>query len=217
MIEFLQDYTTKSLPPEVFEAEQQVERSPESELYFVRLGVAGYVTDDGLVGEDYQPIVRETVAVVVTNDRRFADGGRAGEVIGLAASQRASSGPGNEVVFAGQPDSLGLSAVEIEQLRGDLAASIAQLDEHRDLTTRQIDELTVNLTTAQGDRETALADLATAHTARDAAVADLSAAQSERDQARAELLDVGERLSTATGRIAELERQLETATAKRGK
>jgi len=218
MIEFLQDYTTKALPPEVFTDGQQVERSPESELYFVRLGVAGYLVDGKLVGEDYQPIERKTVAVIVTTDRRFG-GGRAGEVIGLDAPQRASTGPGNDVVFSGQPDSTTLDPVEIEQLRSDLAASIEQLDDHRTSTTTQIEELTANLTAAQGAREAALADLATAQADRDAAVRDRDEAVAAQTsaEARAEKAvndydDLRHSTDADTARIAELEKQLTAAT-----
>ncbi|EZP57253.1 hypothetical protein [Sphingomonas sp. RIT328] len=218
MIEFLQDYTTKSLPPEVFKDGQQVERSAESELYFVRLGVAGYLVDGKLLGEDYQPIERQTVAVIVTTDRRFG-GGRAGEVIGVDAPQRASTGPGNDVVFSGQPDSTSLDPVEVAQLRTDLAASIEQLDDHRTSTTAQIEELTGNLTAAQGAREAALADLATAQADRDAAVRDRDEAVAARTsaEARAEkaVNDYDELRHSAdagTARIGELEKQLAAAT-----
>jgi chaperonin cofactor prefoldin len=220
MIEFLQDYTTKSLPPEVFKDGEQVERSPESELYFVRLGVAGYLVDGKLVGEDYQPIERKTVAVIVTTDRRFS-GGRAGEVIGLDAPQRASTGPGNEVVFSGQPDSTTLSPVEAEQLRTDLAVSINQLDDHRTATTAQIEELTGNLTAAQGARETALADLATAQGERDAALADLAVARDDlaalreqHDGVSGEVGTLREKAEADAKRIDELQQQLAAATKK---
>src|SRR5438105_3492574 len=101
MIEFIQDYVTKSLPPETFKDGERVERSPESELYLVQLGVAGYIHDGRLVDQDYQPLVRKPAVVVVTSDRRLADTGRAGEMLGLDAPQRATSGPGNAVVFSG--------------------------------------------------------------------------------------------------------------------
>ena len=211
MIEFLQDYTTKSLPPEVFKDGEQVMRSPESELYFVRLGVAGYLVDGKLLGEDYQAIERNTVAVIVTTDRRFG-GGRAGEVIGLDAPQRASTGPGNDVVFSGQPDSTSLDPVEIEQLRSDLAASIEQLDDHRTSTTAQIEELTGNLTTAQGAREAALADLATAHADRDAAVVERDRLQGQLDRGAAENAELRDQADKDAARIADLEKQLAAAT-----
>lgn len=218
MIEFLQDYTTKSLPPEVFTDGQHVERSPESELYFVRLGVAGYLVDGKLVGEDYQPIERKTVAVISTTDRRFG-GGRAGEVIGIDAPQRASTGPGNEVVFSGQPDSTSLDPVEVAQLRTDLAASIEQLDDHRTSTTAQIEQITGNLTAAQGAREAALADLAAAQSDRDAAFAerdealsDLSALRETHDKLTSDYAALRQAADADAGRIDELEKKLAAAT-----
>lgn len=189
MIKFLQDYTTKALPPEVFAADQEVERSPESELYFVRLGVAGFVVDGVVVDEDYNPIVRQTVAVITTTDRRFMDTGRGGEVLGLDGPARASSGPGNQVVFAGQPDSIGLSNVEVEQLRTDLAAALAGQGEH----AAQVEGLT--------DKASALEER-------------LLAAESERDRLTGEatvlqtnLADALASLEAAQARILELEAQ----------
>ena len=122
MIRFIQDYTTKALPPETFKAEAEVERSAESEAYFVRLGVAGYVHDGVLVDQDYKPIVLRTVAVeVVSGDRRFANGGRGGEVIGFNAPQRASTGPGNDVMFG---TNAGISPVQVDQLASDMSGSM---------------------------------------------------------------------------------------------
>jgi hypothetical protein len=189
MIEFIQDYTTKALPPEVFKTKEQVERSPESELYFVRLGVAGFVHNGELVGEDYKPlVVTETVVQVVSpGDRRFADGGRGGEMLGLVTPQRASTGPGNDVVFGTSNVSTGLQQVQVDQLSSDLAASIQQLDEHRDLTSGQINELTTALTAVQGEREAALADLATATAARDAATKERDENQQAAEEAKRQL------------------------------
>lgn len=211
MIKFLQDYTTKSAPPEVFKVDQEVTRSPESELYFVRLGVAGFLVDGEVLNEDYQPIVREQVAIVVTTDRRFADTGRGGEVIGLDAPARASSGPGTAAVFAGQPDSIGLSETEVAQLRADLAHAI---DRERHGNGR-IDELTEEL---EGVR----ANLATVTTDRDKLIGDLTALQNDLETARtdlqaveglrtdnadltAKLTDANASLEKAEARVAELE------------
>lgn len=208
MIEFLQDYVTKSLPPETFEAGQQVARSEESESYFVRLGVAGFVVNGQLLDADFAPIAREPVAVVVTTDRRFAGGGRAGEVIGLAAPQRATSGPGNAVVFGGQPDNLNLSPVEAEQLRADLAASIAQFDEHRTESAKQIETLTTDLTAVQGEREAALSDLAALRGDHEKALSDLSA--------NATLIQQhDERAKADAETIAQLKQELAAAKAPR--
>lgn len=192
MIRFLQDYTTKALPPETFAADQEVERSPESELYFVRLGVAGFLVDGVVVDEDYNPIVRETVVVVTTADRRFADTGRGGEVIGLDAPARASSGPGNAVVFAGQPDSIGLSEVEAEQLRADLASAVAG----NAVNKERFEQLTGDLTAAQEeaaalhatnrDLSTQLADARSALDDAQTRIAELEAAKSAQEAAATE-------------------------------
>lgn len=238
MIQFIQDYTTKALPPESFKKDQKVARSKESELYFVQMGIAGYVVDGKLVDQDYQPIVPTTmlVEVVSPGDRRFAHGGRGGEVIGIEAPQRASTGPGNAVVFgaggggmaaaatiasSGAPSSdTGLGQVEVDQLRSDLAASVEQLDDHRQATSTQIDEMTNELTAAQGAREAALADLATARSEADghakdldAARTDLAAARSEADGHAKDLEAARTDLSAATDRIAQLEAELVAAKA----
>lgn len=234
MIKFLQSYTTKALPPESFDEGQEVERSTESELYFVRLGVAGFLIDGKLVDQDYQPIVRETVAVLVPVDRRFSETGRGGEVIGLDAPQRATSGPGNAVVFAGQPDNVGITDVEVEQLRADLATSIEQMGQHQTSAATQIESLTADLTLAQGAREAALSDVSTARSEREAALANLAMAQQERDDAikgrDAALADLAsareahdalagenatlrEGAETSAARLAELEQQLAAGTS----
>lgn len=204
MIKFIQDYTTKALPPEIFEAEQEVERSPESELYLVRLGVAGFLIDGVLVDQDYRPIVvqAKVIEVVSSADRRFADGGRGGELLGIDAPQRASPGPGNAAMFGNADPNL--RQVQVDQLASDLAASVQQLDDHRSDTTRQIEELTNDLTSAQGAREAALADFATA--------------QGERDKASSELAEANTRYvaletehAAAVEKIGQLEQQVEAA------
>ena len=106
-----------------------------------RQQIVNLVFNEGkLVDQDYQAIVRQPVVIVAaTADRRFAvDTGRGGEVIGLAAPQRATSGPGNEALLSGQPDSTTLGGVEIEQLRGDIATSASQFDEYLPSTTSAI-------------------------------------------------------------------------------
>jgi outer membrane murein-binding lipoprotein Lpp len=213
MIEFLEDYTTKSLPPEHFERGQRVDnRTPESELYFVRLGVAGLVHDGVLVDQDYKPITVRTVVEVVSTDRRFASAGRGGEVLGLDAPQRASTGPGNAAVF-GSTDLFGsadpeLHRVQVEQLSTDLAASVAQLDEHRITTAAQIDQLTADLTTAQGAREAALADVATANTEKAALVTERDGAVSDLAELKAQHAALEAEHQAATARIADLEQQI---------
>lgn len=211
MIKFLQDYTTKAVPPEKFEADQEVTRSPESELYFVRLGVAGFLVDGEVLNEDYQPIVRTPVAIVATTDRRFADTGRGGEVIGLDAPARASSGPGTAAVFAGQPDSIGLSEVEAGQLRADLAEAIGRGEAGN-----------LRIVALQEDIETLRSNLATVTTDRDKLIGDLTALQNDLQTARtdlqaveglrtdnadltAKLTDANASLEKAEARVAELE------------
>ena len=217
MIEFIQDYVTKALPPESFTDGQQVsDRSPESELYFVRLGVAGFVIDGKLVDQDYQPIVRQTVLVVQTTDRRFADTGRAGEVIGLDAPQRATSGPGNDVVFSGQPDSTTLGGVEIEQLRGDLASSASQFDDYRTTSEGEIDRLKGLI--EAGNNAFQAADTAFGEERekltreRDQALADLKDSQSQHEGLVLEYQATREQLDTGAARIVELEGLLAEAT-----
>lgn len=217
MIEFIQDYVTKAFPPETFEDGDRVERSTESELYFVRLGVAGYVIDDKLLDQDHRPIERKTVIAVVATDRRFAANGRGGEVIGLDAPQRASSGPGNAVVFSGQPETVSLSATEAEQLRGDLAASVSQYEDHRTSTAEQIDQITADLTLVQGERETALADAAKARDALTQAERERAGLQSDLATARAELTSAQDAARLSDERMAELERQLAEARKPAGR
>lgn len=196
MIEFLQDYETKAIPPEVFELGQQVKRSEDSELYFVRLGVAAYVTENGLVGEDYRPIVSpSTVTEVVTpGDRRFAMGGRAGELaLGLDAPQRATSGPGN-VLLAGGDQQTAAAQGELERLIAELADANAEGDD---------------LAKASEVLKSELAAERQAHTAaRDELVrvqTDLGAAETGRAEAE-------KTLEAANQRVAELEQQLAEAT-----
>ena len=218
MIEFIQDYTTKALPPEVFEDGQKATRSPESELYFVRLGVAGYVHEGNLVDQDFQPINRtQTVAVVDAGDRRFGT-----TIIGVDAPQRASSGPVVDL-FGATELTAGLSQVEVDQLTSDLAATMQQFDDHRITTTGQIEELTTNLTAAQGARETALSDAAAARSERDAAISERDAAYTARASAESEvlrlqaLLDAAATTSGSSTDGATSGGADTTTTAKRGK
>jgi hypothetical protein len=219
MIEFIQDYVTKALPPESFKDGDKVsDRSAESELYFVRLGVAGFVIDGKLVDQDYQEIVRQPVVIVAaTADRRFvADTGRGGEVIGLAAPQRATSGPGNEALLSGQPESTTLGGVEFEQLRGDLATSASQFEEYRTTSTGEIERLK-GLIEAGNDAfhkaDTAFAEERQTLTGeRDQALADLNDARSQHEGLVLEYQATREQLDTGAARILELEGLLADAT-----
>lgn len=201
MIEFIQDYVTKSLPPETFKDGEQVTRSAESELYLVRLGVAGYVVDGVLVDQDYQPIVRQTVAVVVSTDRRFADTGRGGEVIGLAAPQRASSGPGNEVVFSGQPDSTTLDGVDVAQLTADLASARQASDDATGREQGLVDELA----TARDEHGRITNELGEARGEIGRLNDEVSTARTALGEANGKVSDLITRAETAEGRVAELE------------
>lgn len=221
MIEFIQDYVTKALPPEAFTDGQQVERSAESELYLVRLGVAGYLVDGKLVDQDYLPITRQTVVVVATTDRRFSDAGRGGETIGLEAPQRATSGPGNEVLFAGQPDSTTLGGVEFEQLRGDLAASASQFEQYRTTNESEIERLK-GLIDAGNDAfhkaDTAFGEeRSTLVSARDQALADLQESRSQHESLVLEYQAARTQIDTNATRIAELEGLLAEANKPDGK
>ncbi|PZO77073.1 MAG: hypothetical protein DI640_01445 [Sphingomonas taxi] len=228
MIEFIQDYVTKALPPESFTDGQQVsDRSAESELYFVRLGVAGFVVDGKLVDQDYQPIVRTPGVVLTTTDRRFADTGRGGEVIGLDAPQRATSGPGNESLLSGRPESTTLGGVEFEQLRGDLAASRGEFEEFRAGSATEIERLK-GLIEAGND---AFRDMNNSHVAdkddlrvkieqitgeRDQALADLKESRSQHEGLVLEYQATREQLDTGAARIVELEGLLAEATKPTG-
>ncbi len=197
MIEFLQDYKTQAVPPETFEAGQQVKRSEASELYFVRLGVAGFVTDAGLVNEDHRPIgsTLASVAEVVTpGDRRFAFGGRGGELaLGLDAPQRATSGPGNAILAGG--DQQTTAAVgEIERLTSELADANAEGDE----LAQTADRLKLALATEQQAHVSTREELGRVRT-------DLDAAQNGRAEAE-------KAHAAAKTRIEDLERQLAEAT-----
>lgn len=224
MIEFIQDYVTKALPPESFTDGQQVsDRSAESELYLVRLGVAGFVVDGKLVDQDYQPIVRQPVVIVAATDRRFADTGRSGEVIGLDAPQRATSGPGNDVVLSGQPDSTTLGGVEFEQLRGDLASSRGELETYRATSEGEIERLK-GLIDAGND---AFREMNNSHVTdkndlglkvgqltgeRDRALADLKASRSQHEGMVLECQAIRDQQDAGAARILELEGLLADAT-----
>jgi len=220
MIEFIQDYVTKALPPESFKDGDKVERSTESELYFVRLGVAGFVHDGKIVDQDYQPIERKTV-VIVTTDRRFTDAaGRGGETIGLEAPQRATSGPGNDVVFSGQPDSMTLGGVEFEQLSGDLAASRGEFETYRTTSEGEIERLK-GLIEAGNDAfhaaDTAFTEERGKLTGeRDRALADLNDARSQHDGLVLEYQATRKQLDAGAARIVELEGLLAAATKPAG-
>jgi hypothetical protein len=101
-IKFLKDHSTASIPPEHFTAGQIVkDRSPESELHFVRRGLAGYYDEKSksLFDHEGRALDEQPAATVVNvSDNRDGEVGRAGETsLQDGTPQRASSGPGEVV------------------------------------------------------------------------------------------------------------------------
>lgn len=199
MIEFLQDYTTESLPPESFAAGQQVERSEQSERYFVGRGLAAYLVDGKLVDADQRPIATQlaVVEIVQPGDRRSGLGFRAGEVM-TGQPPRASSGPGLPLLDAalapeGSPPVV-LEA-EVERLTAELADANAEGD-----------DLAKALTEANGS----LRAEQEAHAAtRDELVrhqTNLGAADQGRKEAEALVADLKAKVSALEGKLADAEK-----------
>lgn len=181
MIEFLQDYKTQAVPPETFEAGQQVKRSEASELYFVRLGVAGFVTDAGLVNEDHRPIgsTLTSVAEVVTP--------------GLDAPQRATSGPGN-AILAGGDQQITAAVGEIERLTAELADANAEGNE----LAQGADRLKLALATEQQAHSATREELGRVRTDLDAAQNGRAEAEKAHAAAKARIEDLERQLAEAT-------------------
>lgn len=194
MIEFLQDYETKAIPPEVFEAGDRETRSDESELYFVKLGVAAFVTKAGLVDIDHRPITVEPVAeVVVPGERRALLTGRAGELpLGVDAPQRATTGPGNAALFGGDQQTAA-AAAEFEALRGDF------------------DRLTGEYAALEAEHATSGESLTTVTTERDDARKALETVTAERDQLKADLANANAEGDDLAKRVETLEAELASA------
>lgn len=230
MIEFLQDYVTKAAPPEVFAKGQQVTRSPESELYFVGRGLAGYVIDGQLVDQDYQPIV---VAQPEASDAATVMG-RAGELaLGDGTPQRASSGPQvavtSDSLTAEQRDALSRALAErglLEELVRERDASIVTLNDRiADITTQLSGNADrANETIADRDRE--IERLTNAAADAEKVAADLVAAQeeiarltAELSEANAEGDDAAKKVEAMTAEIDDLKQQLsaQPAAKTRGK
>ena len=194
MIEFLMDYRTRALPPETFKQGQQVKRSDESELYFVRLGVAGYVTTAGLVDQDHHPLTpAATTAQVVTPGEQRAGliGGRAGELsLGLDAPQRATSGPGTAALIGGDQQTAAVAG-EIERLTAELAVANGEGDD----LAQALDQATADL---QAER--------VAHAATRDALArhqtDLGAADQGRKDAEQEVANLKSQMAALEQRLA---------------
>lgn len=214
MIEFLKDYQTRALPPETFKAGDQVKRSDDSELYFVRLGVAGFVTDGGLVDQDHLPVHLAPVAQAVTpGDRRVGIGGRAGELsLGLDAPQRASTGPGSDALLGGDQQTAAIAG-EIERLTAELAAANGEGD-----------DLAMKLRQAEDAHR---AELAAHGATRDELVrikTDLAAAENGRAEAEAAAAELRAQVATLEGQLGDVTKAAaegqqggETATKKTGK
>lgn len=215
MIEFLQDYTTESLPPETFKKGAQLKRSETSERYFVGRGLAGYVVDGKLVDADHRPIVTETVTVEIVRpgERRAGLAVRAGEVM-TGQPPRATSGPGVPFVEAatgakGTPPVV-LEA-EVERLKTALETSDGLFRdmnnshvETADALRLDVERLTKELADANGEGDDAVV-------ARDQAVKDLGELRSQHDSIVAEYKASREEGDRRADRIVELERQLADA------
>lgn len=196
MIEFLQDYSTESLPPENFNTGQQVKRSEQSERYFVGRGLAAYVVDGKLVDADQRPIATQlaVVEVVQPGDRRSGLGFRAGEVM-TGQPPRASSGPGLPLLDAAlAPEGSPPVVLEAEVAR--LTAELADAN-------AKGDELAQAIAQANGD----LHAERQAHAAtRDELVrhqTDLGAADQGRKEAEQRVADLQAQVATLEGKLTE--------------
>lgn len=196
MIQFIQDYTTKSIPPETFTAGQEIKRSTESERYLVGLGVAGYLIDGKLVDQDHQPIALPEVSHVVAVDRRLADTGRGGEVLAMGTPPRATSGPGNVATVAHSGAEVPGSTVDaIERLRSDF--------EERMNALAQACETAVSM--AAGEVAALRADLASVQADRDEYRDALAAAQGKIEAQAQAGTEGAEKLVTVLSRLDALE------------
>lgn len=198
MIKFLQDYRTKAIPPEAFEAGQEIERSADSERYFVGLGVAGYLIGGNLVDLDHQPIVLTEVVHVVATDRRPIDTGRGGEVLSLDAPARATSGPGAGVVIA---HTEGTSSADeaVARLRDEFEAKLTALSEACQAAVSGLaGQLQNELSTTQSD----LVQLREK----------LEAAEARAGASDAAHADAADQIEAAVARIGELEAVAKSAT-----
>ncbi|WP_230769527.1 hypothetical protein [Sphingomonas sp. Leaf4] len=206
MIKFLQDYRTKAVPPEAFEDGQEVERSSESERYFVGLGVAAYLVDGKLYDQDYQPLTVVEVTEVVSTDRRFIDTGRGGEMLGLDAPARATTGPGNAVAFNLDP-----AAATGVDLQREIDLLQKESDERLRLVVIERDDLADDIFQLRGQ-------LVEVEKARDDATARANAADTRATEAEGKLAEADGRaeaaasdLAAAVARIAELEAEASKA------
>lgn len=203
MIEFLESYTTKSIPPESFAAKQQVERSEESERYFVGRGLAAYVIDGKLFDMDHRPIVANTVVVEVVRpgDRRGGIDARAGEVM-TGQPPRASSRPGASLFDAVGASLEGTPSVVLEAEVQRITAALGSAKSERDGLATALDQAVGDLQAERQAHAATRNDLASAKTA--VATADGARADAEKE--------VGELKS----RIVSLEQQIAAAAKPAG-
>ena len=204
MIRFIQDYTTRAIPPEHFAAGDEVTRSDASELYFVQLGVAGYVTEAGLVDQDHRQInpASSIAEVVVPGENRSGLAGRAGELmLGLDAPQRGTSGPGNAVLAVGGDQQTAAAAGELDRLTSALEHAGSDVL----AVTAERDRLLAELEQA-GQLGTEIGGQLDAEKVR---TGDL---QRELETERANTRKLQEALATAEGRISDLETKVASAS-----
>lgn len=220
MIEFLQDYTTESLPPESFKKGEQVSREETSERYFVGRSLAGYVVEGKLVDADHRPIVTETVTVEIVRpgERRADLAVRAGEIM-TGQPPRATSGPGVPFVEAatgakGTPPVV-LEA-EVERLKAALETGndlFRDMNNSHVTTTDGLRSEVERLTKELGDANAGLSSAVLSH---DQALADLKDARSQHDGLVLEYQAAREQLDTGAARIAELQGLLAAANKPAG-
>ena len=212
MIEFLQDYTTESLPPESFKKGAQVSREETSERYFVGRGLAGYVVDGKLVDADHRPIATDTVTIEIVRpgERRTDIAARAGEIM-TGQPPRATSGPGTPFVeTAAGPEGTPPVVLEAEVERLKAALETGN-DLFRDMNSSHVetaDALRLDVDRLTGELADAKATADTAIAARDEAVKDLAESRTQHDNIVGEYKGAREELDRRGDRIAELERQL---------
>ncbi|MEH3046501.1 hypothetical protein [Sphingomonas adhaesiva] len=223
MIEFLQDYETKAIPPEVFRKGERPERTPESEMYFVQLGVAGYVVDGKLVDADYHPIV--VVEAEAANTTTVT--GRAGELaLGDGTPQRASSGPQVVLTTGGLTDEQreGLERVLTES--AGLRTLLVERDDsigllNGSLATLQLQVADANATIGGRDQDIArLTDeLATANGRAEAANTEVARLTEELAAANGKGDDAAKEVDRLTAQVEDLTQQVADLKAKpaRGK
>lgn len=209
MIEFLQDYQTQALPPEVFKKGDQVSREETSERYFVGRGLAGYVIDGKLVDANHQPIVADTIVVEVVRpgERRADLAVRAGEAM-TGQPPRATSGPA--VVFV--EESAGVEGAHAVVLEAEIERLKAALDTSNDLFRDMNNSHVESATALRADLDLLIKGQADALEARDRAVKDLGELRTQHDDIVNEYKAARQDLDARGDRIADLEARLKSAS-----